>query len=84
MGKSNKKISLAKYNYIREQLLKILSEQELTHSNLMEELFSRVKNDFDGGIQWYGQAVKLDLEARKIIERTKDKPEKYRLKTTTR
>ena len=84
LGKSNKKISLAKYNYIREQLLKILSEQELTHSNLMEELFSRAKNDFDGGIQWYGQAVKLDLEARKIIERTKDKPEKYRLKTTTR
>jgi hypothetical protein len=80
-GKTNKKISLDKYLYIREQLLVILSEFELTHTELMEELFSRVKNDFDGGVQWYGQAVKLDLEARQIIERTNDKPEKYKLKT---
>lgn len=81
-GKTNKKISLDKYTYIREQLLKILSETELTHTALMEELFSRVKNDFDGGVQWYGQTVKLDLEARGLIERTNDKPViKYRLTT---
>ena len=80
IGKTNKKISLDKYTYIREQLLMIVSESELTHTELMEELFSRVKNDFEGGVQWYGETVKLDLEARQIIERTKDKPEKYRLK----
>jgi len=83
-GKINKKIPLDKYNYIREHLLAILSEIELTHTDLMEELFSRVKNEFDGGVQWYGQTVKLDLEARQIIERTNDKPEKYKLKTTKR
>jgi hypothetical protein len=37
-----------------------------------------VKDNFEGGIQWYGETVKLDLEARKIIERTGSKPEKYR------
>ena len=79
-GKTNKKISLDKYIYIKEQLLIILSEFELTHTDLMEELFSRVKDTFEGGVQWYGAIVKLDLEARKIIERTNDKPEKYRLK----
>ena len=81
-GKTNKKISLDKYDFIKAQLLMILAEQELMHTELMEELFSSVKDDFEGGVQWYGQTVKLDLEARQIIERTNDKPQKYRLKTT--
>jgi hypothetical protein len=82
VGKTNKKISLDKYNCIREQLLAILAESQCTHTELMEELYSRVKDTFEGGVQWYGETVKLDLEARLMIERTNDKPEKYRLKTT--
>jgi hypothetical protein len=31
-------------------------------------------------VQWYGETVKLDLEARNILERTPTKPVKYRLK----
>ena len=77
--KTNKKISLNKYNFIRENIVKILSEKELTHSELMEELYEKVKDNFEGGVQWYGEAVKLDLEARKLIQRTKTKPEKYSL-----
>jgi hypothetical protein len=50
----------------------------------MEALYNRIKDNFEGGIQWYGEVVKLDLEARNIIERTGSKPEKYRLKTTNR
>jgi hypothetical protein len=83
-GKTNKKISLEKYNFIREALLLILDKAEPTHSELMEELYERVKNDFDGGVQWYGETVKLDLEARKLIERTKTKPERYKLTTRNR
>jgi len=56
-----------------------LSTLELTHTELMEELYSRVKDTFEGGVQWYGETVKLDLEARGIIERTNEKPIKYRL-----
>ena len=81
-GKVNKKISLDKYNFIREHILKILSIAELTHTDLMETLFQEVKDIFEGGVQWYGETVKLDLEARQLIERTKSKPEKYKLKTT--
>lgn len=84
VGKTNKKISLDKYTFIRENILSILAESELTHTELMEELFSRVKENFEGGVQWYGETVKLDLEARQIIERTTTKPEKYKLKTTNR
>ena len=78
-GKKNKRISLQKYTVIKEQLLKILSKKELTHTELMEALYSRVKDTFEGGVQWYGETVKLDLEARKIIARTATKPEKYKL-----
>jgi hypothetical protein len=81
-GKTNKKIALDKYILIRENLLEIMADLELTHTELMEELYSRVKDNFEGGVQWYGESVKLDLEARQLIERTKTKPEKYKLKTT--
>jgi len=50
----------------------------------MEELYNRVKDNFKGGVQWYGETIKLDLEARKLIERTKTKPEKYRQTPTGR
>ncbi len=83
-GKSNKKISLQKYIFIKENILAILNKVELTHTELMEELYARVKDDFEGGVQWYGETVKLDLEARKLIERTKTKPEKYKLTTANR
>jgi hypothetical protein len=81
-GKTNKPITLEKYNFIKEHLLKAIGKKQLTHTELMEALYSRVKDTFEGGVQWYGEVVKLDLEARNIIERTTTKPEKYKLKTT--
>jgi len=81
-GKINKSITLDKYNFIKEHLLKALGKKQLTHTELMEALYNRVKDKFEGGIQWYGETIKLDLEARKIIERTATKPEKYKLKIT--
>jgi len=78
--KTNKKIALDKYNTIKENLLSILAKQALTHTDLLEALYARVKDTFEGGVQWYGETVKLDLEARNMIERTKEKPVKYRLR----
>ena len=77
--KTNKKISLKKYELIKKEILNILSECQPTHTQLMETLCQKVKDTFDGGVQWYGETVKLDLEARGMIDRTKSKPEKYRL-----
>jgi hypothetical protein len=79
-GKTNKCIALEKYNVIKENILLILKNAQLTHTELMEQLYANVKNNFEGGVQWYGETVKLDLEARKIIERMGTKPEKYRLR----
>ncbi len=78
-NKTNKNISLEKYNTIREALLLILQTKELTHTELMECLYQQVKDTFVGGVQWYGETVKLDLEARKMIKRTGTKPEKYKM-----
>jgi hypothetical protein len=83
-GKINKRISLEKYTVIKQNILTILADAELTHTELMEKLYDSVKDFIEGGIQWYGETVKLDLEARKIIERTSTKPVKYKLKTTNR
>lgn len=79
-GKTNKKLLLYKYEIIKENILEILTYSEPTFTELMEELYSRVKDSFEGGVQWYGAAVRSDLEARGIIERVKGRPEKYRLK----
>ncbi|MBL8003556.1 MAG: hypothetical protein JNL36_00530 [Candidatus Kapabacteria bacterium] len=78
-GKTNKLISKEKYNLIRENLIAILINRELKHTELMEELYGRVKDTFEGGVQWYGETVKLDLEARGIIERSNDKPQRYQI-----
>lgn len=78
-GKTNKRISLEKYLIIKENILSILSETQLTHTELMERLYENINDIFEGGVQWYGETVKLDLEARGIVERTGSKPEKYRL-----
>lgn len=78
-GKTNKLILLSKYTFIKEHLLAILAAGELSHLELMEALYERVKDTFEGGVQWYGETVKLDLEARGIIERTHTKPVRYRL-----
>lgn len=80
LGKSGKNIDRQKYDTIKQALLSALRNDELTHTELFTKLNKRLKNKFQGNINWYGETVKLDLEARKIIERTSSKPQKYRLK----
>ena len=77
-SKTNKKIDLEKYVQIKDTLLAILADTEPTHTEMMEALYNKVKDNFEGGVQWYGETVKLDLEARGLIERF-GKPERYRL-----
>lgn len=80
-GKSGKNIDKEIYETVKDALITILRSKELTHTDLLDQLNQRLKNKFDGNIGWYGETVKLDLEARKIIERTDSKPQKYKLAT---
>jgi hypothetical protein len=81
LGKSGKNISKQKYDTLKGAILSALKNKELTHTELFSCLNNTLKGRFPGNISWYGETVKLDLEARRIIERTSSKPQKYRLKS---
>ena len=80
LEKQGKNISREQYETMKAAILSALRSKELTHTELFDHLQKKLKNQFSGNINWYGETVKLDLEARKIIERTSAKPPKYRLK----
>ena len=80
LGKNGKNISQDKYQLMKKAILAALRKKQLTHTELFEDLNKSLENKFTGNVSWYGETVKLDLEARKIIERTSSKPPKYRLK----
>lgn len=79
LGKNGKNINKKTYNLFKVALLSILRNQELTHKELFNRLNKQLKGKFSGNISWYGETVKLDLEARRFIERTSSIPPKYRL-----
>ena len=81
LGKSGKNIDRKKYDALKKAILSALGKNDLTHTELSNQLNRSLKGKFSGNISWYGETVKLDLEARKIIERTSSKPQKYRLKS---
>lgn len=77
-GKTGRSISRQSYDTLKTSILTALAKKELTHTELFEYLNKNLKGKFEGNISWYGETVKLDLEARKIIARDNDKPAKYR------
>ena len=81
LGKSGKNIDKQKYETLKKAILSALRSKELTHTELFKQLNKNLNKKFSGNISWYGETVKLDLEARKIIGRTSSKPQKYRLKS---
>ena len=79
-GKSGKNIARDKYDAVAAAIRAALTGRELTHNELMNRVVDALTGKFEGHISWYAETVKLDLEAREEIERTKAKPEKYRMK----
>ncbi len=80
LGKSGKNISRQKYDTLKKAFFSVLRNRELTHTELLSKLKEKLRGRFHGNVSWYAETIKLDLEARKIIERTSAKPQKYRLK----
>ena len=81
LGKSGKNIDRQKYETLKKAILSALQKKELTYTELFDRLNKTLEGKFSGNVSWYGETVKLDLEARKTIERTSAKPPKYRLKS---
>jgi lipoate-protein ligase A len=80
-GKKGTNISLEKYTIIRKEIIAVLKEKEvITFEDMCDIIIDRLQPTFDGKVIWYVVTVKLDLEARKIIERIpKTSPHQLRL-----
>ena len=69
-GKQGVNISHAKYEMIRQAILNaIRSQGSITFQGLVSLIDYNLRNRFEGSIPWYVTTVKLDLEARQMIER---------------
>lgn len=79
-GKAGRNIDKQKYEAIKRAIITALGGRQLTHTELFQQLNKSLKGKLAGNISWYGETVKLDLEARKVIERTSTSPPRYRRK----
>jgi hypothetical protein len=80
-GKEGVNICKEKYDLIRQAIVGSLKDSgELTFSELGTEVSRRLEGNFQGSLSWYYTTVKLDLEARSVIERIgKKSPQRLRL-----
>jgi hypothetical protein len=80
-GKKGVNISKKKYDQIAETMLDLVKKhKEITYQDLNDEIIDELDGKFEGKIPWYVVTVKLDLEARGILERIpKTSPHKVRL-----
>lgn len=80
-GKQGVNISRAKYDTIREAILKAAAKEgEIRFKDLPAAVEEELQRPFDGSLSWYVTTVKLDLEARGLIERVPgSSPQRLRL-----
>ncbi|MEQ9440651.1 MAG: hypothetical protein RIG62_16490 [Cyclobacteriaceae bacterium] len=79
-GKQGTNIAKGKYEIMKTTIIAVLHNQSLTHTELVEQVTDKLRATFDGSIGWYLETVKLDLEARRVIERdTTLRPARYRI-----
>ena len=69
-GKQGVNIDRAKYELIRQAIIASVQQRgEMPFGELGAAVAANLSEPFDGSIGWYTIAVKLDLEARGVIER---------------
>lgn len=80
-GKSGVNISKKKYDAVRQSILGSLrTHGQMTFTDLINDVGRQLEGTFDGSISWYVTTVKLDLEARGVIERIPGQtPQRLRL-----
>ncbi|MEM7348766.1 MAG: hypothetical protein AAF485_31430 [Chloroflexota bacterium] len=65
-------ISKAKYDQVKTAIVQSLTaKKSLTFKELSAAVGARLEGNFDGSVGWYCTTVKLDLEAKHIIECTR-------------
>lgn len=72
-----------RYDVIKDFILETIKQHvEISFDDLTDLAVDKLAANFDGKVIWYVVTVKLDLEARNIIERVpKTSPHKLRITT---
>ena len=80
-GKMGVNVLKRRYDLIKNALLEILEKEgQITFESLADKTVAAIEKDFDGKPLWYIVTVKLDLEARGIIQRIpKTSPQQLKL-----
>jgi hypothetical protein len=81
-GKQGVNISKQKYDDVRQAIVDALrTHGELTFTEPTEKARHQLADSFQGSVNWYVTTVKLDLEAKGIIERIPgNTPQRLRLR----
>ena len=81
-GKKGVNILKRRYDTIKEYIISTIKKHnEISFDELSDMAVEELSESFDGKVLWYVVTVKLDLEAREIIERIpKTSPHKLRMK----
>jgi hypothetical protein len=80
-GKQGVNISKDKYDTVKNAIIEVLTEKdELSFYPLVRAVTEKLKGKFEGSIGWYATTVKLDMEARQILDCSRGKgPQVIRL-----
>ena len=80
-GKQGVNIDKGKYDMVRKAIEETLQAQPgITFSGLTDAVGERIGDVFEGSVGWYVVSVKLDLEARGVLERVDGRsPQRVRL-----
>lgn len=83
-GKQGVNIDRQKYEVVKTAIVDSIQERGIMpFADLAAAVETRLPRDFDGSVGWYTTSVKLDLEARGLIERVPARsPQQLRLAGT--
>jgi hypothetical protein len=79
--KQGVRISQEKYDQVKAAILQALhGNVELTLGQLNQAVSDQLSGKFEGSIPWYVVTIKLDLEARGLLQRISGKQHRVRLR----
>ena len=80
-GADGTRISKRKYDAMRHAILEAMPRgpEGIRFTQLFDAVVPHLPGDWEGAVSWYVTTVKLDLEARRLIERVPGaKPQRLR------
>ncbi len=80
-GKKGISMNVKKYNVLQSSILDVLTTHgAITHTELITKTSEEIiksKISFEGNLGWHIEWVKLNLESKGLIQRTKEKNKLY-------